>query len=289
MKNSFSLADFVPDTAVNLNTVIDIVNRATPRRKIVLLDACSERIEKSQGASRSLRSEQGPDLSQELTAAMASAQGSVICSASQDGELAFDGDGNGVFTSAILEGLHCSGKPRDTEWIVAGDLFDYVNSSVTSWNRIHRPRVVKPGREGIACKYGGSAQKMVLAQCAVPPQLPPPLPLPACPRPTLQAVEIDIGIAGPRRVSPTAPLILTANEVAGLQNLTGRAVLSGSFETSPSCRCSWEEKDEHGWKTVGSGRSGCDFSISPPQSLQPSTLRLTFGGKPIVLLTVSIQ
>jgi hypothetical protein len=147
------------DSAVATHKLLDIAARSGAPRGLFFLDACRSRL--TAGSTR------GVDEIDDRSAAplidgLAHSAGQVIFYAAAPGEYAYDDDSrqNGVFTSALLDGLHC-GAAADEEGLVTTDaLATYVGERVRDWVQAHRHRTIAQGIQAT----GGS--HMPVAICA---------------------------------------------------------------------------------------------------------------------------
>ncbi|PYQ27535.1 MAG: hypothetical protein DMF56_19325 [Acidobacteria bacterium] len=76
--------------------------------------------------------------------------------------LCLDDRKNGVFTAAVLDGLHCS-APADERGLITINAFaDDVNDRVLAWVRENRER---NAARGIQFTTDGGSKKMAIAAC----------------------------------------------------------------------------------------------------------------------------
>jgi caspase domain-containing protein len=167
-------ADSVPDnpkSSLSVDDVFDWVEQSPATRRLVFLDACRERVDQARG-----RSAAGDSFtkSHQLAAAIGRSSGQVIFSAARPGQITWEKDGNGVFTAAVINGLHCQAEADRKSLITVGSLADYVNRTVTAWEaRQHPSGWTSAG--GIEVKLSGPAADLPLAFCpqCLPPELQP--------------------------------------------------------------------------------------------------------------------
>ncbi len=147
-------------TGIRMNKVFDWIARAKAPRRIVLVDACRERLVQSRSAVASSETV----MSEAFADAMSAAEGQVVLSATSLGGYSYDDPevGNGVFTSAVLDGLRGHAPANDEALITAQDLATYVNEHVRDWVADHRPDHAKVSN-GIHSQFGGLAASMPLA------------------------------------------------------------------------------------------------------------------------------
>ncbi|MCC5877045.1 MAG: SUMF1/EgtB/PvdO family nonheme iron enzyme, partial [Candidatus Sumerlaeia bacterium] len=147
----------VSRTAVPLNEILEDVSKAPTNRRLVLLDACRERLTTDE---RNLAT----PLTDTFFAAIAEASGQVVLTGTTAGGFAFDDDArqNGVFTAALIEGL-AGGAPGDQRgMITAGLLADFVDDHVRSWVEANRPDRSATSR-GIGRQIDGPGGSLPLA------------------------------------------------------------------------------------------------------------------------------
>ncbi len=148
-------------TGVPVNVLFDDVSRAKAPRRIVLLDACRERLSKD---TRSSGATPGAAMSESLAGAIASAQGQVVLSGTTVGGYTYDDFRlkNGVFTRALIDGLRGQAVADDRYFITVRSLAEYVNSRVLAWIRDNRPGDESLS-QGIEQRFEGLAADMPLA------------------------------------------------------------------------------------------------------------------------------
>lgn len=130
-----SLRERTVRTGVAVAEVFDEVSRAGAERRIVLLDACRERL------SNGTRGKGESAMTKSFAEAIAQARGSVVLSAATLGGYAYDDEQrqNGVFTAAVLDGLHGEAPAGSEGWITVRTLADFVQQRVATWIRRNRP------------------------------------------------------------------------------------------------------------------------------------------------------
>jgi len=146
-----------PETTLSTTRLLDIIARSGAQRSLVFIDACRN------NAERGFRGLPATFLNR-----MRGARGQAILYAAAPGGVAVEGDGNGVFTSAVLDGLQCKASaPRGI--VTAETLSRYVDHTVRE--RIRRAGNV-PADPGIQSTFDRTAKNMPLALCWVPRSLP---------------------------------------------------------------------------------------------------------------------
>lgn len=127
-------------TGLIIDVVIDELMRAKALRRLVLLDTCRERIDQT---TRALSEAEGP-LSDPFVEAMKQAKGCAILMGATRGGFSYDDAErqNGVFTAALLDGLHGAAGTEQQGMITIGNLAAFVNTQVQAWVRHNRPQHV---------------------------------------------------------------------------------------------------------------------------------------------------
>jgi len=139
---------------------------------------------------------------------------------------------------------------------------------------------------------GGSTVRSITFEVVVPPT-PPPIPTPP-PTPDCRDIQVssylELDLAtGTRQRSPDASgvVVLTTEEISGLVDLSGRAILAGP--NVKDCTCYWEvptEATPDPWKSVNGLPEDCSFRVDLPTEVM--TLRLTIGER-VTLFTVKVH
>jgi hypothetical protein len=150
-----------PETSISTAKLLDIASGSDAARSLVFLDACRQRVTTTTG-TRAVDAEA-------LTAApliegMTHADGQVVFYAAAAGKYAYDDDErkNGVFTTAVIEGLRCKAASDERGLITVETLADYVEGRVRSWIQEHRDPSV---RKAIQVNMDGETKTMPLAVC----------------------------------------------------------------------------------------------------------------------------
>jgi hypothetical protein len=150
----------VKTTGLPAALLFDEVARAGAPRRVVLLDACQERLIEGARAGGT----QTPQLSEKLARKIAETRGLVALMGTTAGGFSYDDkrSQNGVFSKAVLEGL-CGKAAPQNGFITVKALADYVDARVVSWVREERPDHVGISR-GITRQIEGSAGELPLAE-----------------------------------------------------------------------------------------------------------------------------
>ena len=159
-----SQREFIQVTGLPVANVLDQVSRAKAGRRIVLLDACRERLNAGRRAG-------GADpesaMGQAFQEAIATAGGQVILAGSTTGGYAYDDDRlqNGVFSAAVMEGLQGRAEPDEEGLVKVKSLAKFVNARVRQWVVDNRPADVNTSK-GITVNLEGRAADLPLAVSA---------------------------------------------------------------------------------------------------------------------------
>jgi hypothetical protein len=145
------------DTASSLSAakVFDIASTSPARRSLIFIDACRERVA---GA-------RAPRTPAPLVQYMKGKYGQVVFYAAAPGNYAYEADGNGVFTKAVIEGLvGCT--PRTVQGMVTVEkLSRFVEDRVLRWVQQHRDRSVLKATQ---VSMDADTKAMPLASCTRP-------------------------------------------------------------------------------------------------------------------------
>lgn len=142
---------FDADSSLSASHVLDVASHAP--RSLVLVDACRERMPSGSRAGVS-----GPRSAAPLITHRTPLAGQVVLYAAPPGGYAFDADGNGIFTKAVLDGLACKGRGASVN---VEQLHRYVDDRVREWVRRE-----KPGHSGgVQINMEGKTRLLRLANC----------------------------------------------------------------------------------------------------------------------------
>ncbi len=130
-----SLLGYPVATAVPKRWLLDALAEAKTQRRFALLDACRERFKQGE------RGGGAAAMSPSFHEALARTQGTVVLAATTTGGFAYDDPErqNGVFSAAILDGLHGGAAKTKEHHVTAGTLADYVDGQVRAWVSEKRP------------------------------------------------------------------------------------------------------------------------------------------------------
>jgi formylglycine-generating enzyme required for sulfatase activity len=152
-----SLADRKLRTGVAVAEVFEEASRAG--RGLVLLDACREQVLRARGEGAGATA-----MGEGFAEAIAKARGLVVLSGATLGGFAYDDPKrrNGVFTAAVLDGLHGGAAPGPGGWITVGTLAQFVQEQVVAWVRREWPGHAERSL-GIGKRIEASAEGLPLA------------------------------------------------------------------------------------------------------------------------------
>jgi hypothetical protein len=150
-----------PETTLSAPKLFDLIASSRAQRSIVFVDACRERIVSGTRAVAADAMSAAP-----LARRMTHARGQVVYYAAAAGQWAYDDrqSRNGVFTKAVIDGLHC-GAAKVRGAVTAETLATYVERSVRAW--IHDNRDPNVG-SATQADIDGDARNLPLAQCWMP-------------------------------------------------------------------------------------------------------------------------
>jgi sulfatase modifying factor 1 len=129
-----SLYDDLLVTGASVQKLFDIASKSTAPRRLVLLDACRERLTRQRGTSAAT------GMSQSFAVAIAPAKGIAVLAGSTVGGYSYDDieTQNGVFSGALVEGLRGAATPDGRGFITVATLAGYAQERVQAWVHEHR-------------------------------------------------------------------------------------------------------------------------------------------------------
>jgi hypothetical protein len=149
-----------PETALPTTTLFDIAAKSNAARSLIFVDACRERLASKTRAGSVDPRTAAPPL--DIARRMQGIAGQVVFFAAAAGQYAYDDEvnRNGVFTKAVIDGLHC--KASRSQRITVATLQVYVERQVRQWIHLHRePSIAYATQVNI----DGAAKEMPLACC----------------------------------------------------------------------------------------------------------------------------
>jgi len=153
-----------PNTAVQATELLDIASKSDAPRSLFFIDTCRERM------SADVRAGVSRQTAAPMISRMGRTSGQVAFFAAAAGGYAYDDDGNGVFTKAVIEGLSCKASLVRNA-VTVETLSAYVEHTVRSWIRQHRNPAV---RFATQVNMDGDSKNIPLATCGGPPSPPQP-------------------------------------------------------------------------------------------------------------------
>lgn len=148
-----------PSTAISASEVADIASRSDATRSLILIDACRERLTTDARAGSGDRLAAAP-----LIDAMSRVAGQSVIYAAAAGRYAYDDDEtkNGVFTAAILDGLHCRAASDSSGLVTVETLAKFAEDRVRAWIQKYRDPTV---RTAIQWTADEGSRSMPLVHC----------------------------------------------------------------------------------------------------------------------------
>ena len=153
-----SLLDY-RETMLTEGRICDVVSSSGAERSLILIDACRERLTPDRR-----NPEVDPRSVAGFLAALSSVDGQAVLSAAAAGGYAYDDDirHNGVFTSAVIDGLKCGAGHDGRGFVTVDALATFVEEQVLTWIRAHKN---PEARKATQARYEGHSKMMPLAIC----------------------------------------------------------------------------------------------------------------------------
>ena len=149
-------------SALSVAKILELAETSPAQRGIVFIDACRERVPSGVRAP----AEDAAATAAPLVEAMKPVNGQVLFYAAAPGGWAYEANGNGVFTRAIIDSLTACDAPKTGGWITAEDLGTAIEDRVRKWIRGKRDiRVTKATQMLMDVQ----TRMLPLARCSVPP------------------------------------------------------------------------------------------------------------------------
>lgn len=147
------------ETMITEAKVRDIVASHGAARSLIIVDACRERLTRDRRTG-----DPDPRSTSAFLSALGSVEGQAVLSAAAGGEWAYDDDKrqNGVFTSAVIDGLRCGAAADARGFITVDTLWTYVQQRVLSWIQVNKN---PSARKAAQFQCDGLLKTMPLAQC----------------------------------------------------------------------------------------------------------------------------
>lgn len=152
-----------PETALQMPRLLEIAARSDAQRSLFLVDTCRNRQPADARGQR-------PTVATPMIGKMGRVHGQVVFSAATAGGIAYEADGNGIFTRAILDGMSCKASLARGA-VTFGTLKPYVERRVRQWILEHRNSLIRAATQ---VSIDGDSHNMPLSICEGPPPPPPP-------------------------------------------------------------------------------------------------------------------
>lgn len=129
-----SIRGDLEDTSLAWTKLADLATSSPCPRRLILLDACRERVE----AGRAVGSEAAAVTSSALGNAIQAARGlAVLCGAPPEGYCYDDPEArNGAFTARVLEALRHRAQPNDQGLVTLRSMAEWVDVALQNWLRL---------------------------------------------------------------------------------------------------------------------------------------------------------
>ena len=153
-------ADLLPSLGISFATLLDQVEQARAPRRLVLVDACRERLT----GQRSLGQDPATVLGQGFLDAMGQSRGTAVLMATVLGGYSYNDHDRkaGVFTAAVIDGLRGEASGDPAGLITVDRLASYVNGRVAAWVQREKPQGASQS-PGITIRAGETARALPLA------------------------------------------------------------------------------------------------------------------------------
>jgi len=140
-----SLVAELEDTGIQVEKLKDLAATARAPRRLVLIDACRERVHRARAG---IGADRRAALPPRLASTLGDARGLAVLVASTAGGFSYDDPRkqNGVFTAAVLAGLRGAAPHDPRGFITTGTLAAFVDREVKAWIEGNRPGDPGAGR-----------------------------------------------------------------------------------------------------------------------------------------------
>ncbi|MBI9016557.1 MAG: SUMF1/EgtB/PvdO family nonheme iron enzyme [Phycisphaerae bacterium] len=128
---------YLHEQALYSGTITDSVNKSKARKKLVILDACRERVNKNKSAGL------GNAMGENFKQAFASSTGFATLMSCSVGQYSYEDkiSGYGVFTRHLLQGLRGHAAADQRGFITVGKINEYVSDGTRNWILRNRPDI----------------------------------------------------------------------------------------------------------------------------------------------------
>lgn len=157
------LIDDSGETGIRLPSVLGLVGESNALRRLVLLDTCRAQL------TRSSTRESATAMAQSFADEIGRAIGQVVLLGATPGGVAYDDSErqNGVFTTAVIDGLQGMASANRRGYITVSTLADFAHARVQGWLENHRPKqwehCLTTNGCGIERRIAGDAKDLPLA------------------------------------------------------------------------------------------------------------------------------
>lgn len=152
-----------PASSLSAVKIYDAATRSRARRALILIDACRERVPARARGPYYTAGGAAP-----MIETMTPLDGQVLFYAAAPNGYAYEDDGNGVFTRAVLDGLTACRAGTQKGLVTVETLARHVESEVRAWVRRRRDSTV---RKAIQVVMDPDTKSMPLAMCSEPPRV----------------------------------------------------------------------------------------------------------------------
>lgn len=131
------LRSYLSETAVRSRILSDTISKSRAGKKIVILDACRERVGKNKSSGS------GSAMTENFLKAFSAGRGQITLTSCGIGQFSYEDEknGHGVFTSFLLKGLRGGASSDENGFVTVGSLSKYVASGVRRWIIRNKPEV----------------------------------------------------------------------------------------------------------------------------------------------------
>lgn len=131
------LRSFLSDTAIYSGTLKDSVSKSKAGKRLLILDACRERVEKNKSGGS------GKAMTDKFKSIFASSVGFATLMSCDVGQFSYEDpdSGHGVFTNYLIKALRGGARPDSRGFITVGGISQYISGNVRRWMIRNKPEV----------------------------------------------------------------------------------------------------------------------------------------------------
>jgi len=131
------LRGFLDDTAIYSGTVKESMSKSIAGKKLLILDACRERIENTKSSGS------GAPMSRKFQHAFAASSGFATLMSCSAGQYSYEDkqSSHGVFSTFLLKALRGESPADERGFITVGSISEYVSANVGRWVLRNKPEV----------------------------------------------------------------------------------------------------------------------------------------------------